>query len=100
MRNTTIAAVEISDLLSHGQENATCLKDLEAITGIEGRTIRAMIEKERRSGVPILSDTVNGYFLPANQEEVAQFMRLMKLRASEIMKTAAAVEAGSKSGVW
>lgn len=48
--------------------------------------------KERRSGVPILSDNASGYFLPGNSAERAQFVKSMRNRAAEILRTAAAVE--------
>jgi hypothetical protein len=38
----------ISRLLSHGQENAVPLRDLVSMTGADGRTVRALIQAERR----------------------------------------------------
>lgn len=77
--------MEITDLLSHGQANAVPLRDLEGITGLDGRTVRAMISAERRAGAAILSDNVTGYYLPANEEEKARFVRSMRHRAKEIL---------------
>ena len=39
---------KIADLLCRGQENAVPLRNLESLTGLDGRTIRAMIATERR----------------------------------------------------
>ncbi len=82
----------ISSLLSPGQENAVPLKHLETITGWDNRTIRRIIEDERRAGVPILPDNVTGYFTAASDEEKARFVSSMRHRAAEILKTAAAIE--------
>ena len=85
--------MKIIDLLSHGQANAVSLRELEGITGLDGRTVRAMISAERRAGAAaILSDNVTGYYLPANGEEKARFVRSMRHRAQEILSAADAVE--------
>lgn len=83
---------KISDLLSPGQKNAVPLRHLVTVTGLDGRVVRQMIEKERRSGTPILSDCQKGYFLAANAAEAQTFARSMRRRAGEIMKTARAIE--------
>ena len=86
----------VSGFLLHGQENAIPRRELEKMTGWSGRMVRLMIEKERRSGVPILSNNSSGYFLPGNSAERAQFVRSMRNRAAEILKTAQAVEDSGK----
>ncbi len=86
----------VSELLLHGQENAIPRRELEKMTGWSGRMVRLMIEKARRSGVPILSDNESGYYLPGNSAERAQFVRSMRNRAAEILKTAQAVEDSGK----
>ena len=83
---------EISSLLLPGRRNALSRRDLEAMTGLDGRTIRLMIERERREGVPILADNATGYYLPATEHEKAACVRSMRHRAGEIMKTARAIE--------
>lgn len=84
--------LKISELLSTGRENALPLRHLINITERDGRTIRLMIERERRSGVPILSDCKNGYFLAADEMEAQIFARSMRRRAGEIIKTSRAIE--------
>lgn len=84
--------MKIADLLRYGQANATPLKELEHMTGLNGRTIRALIAAERKAGAAILSDNVTGYYLPANEEEKARFVRSMRHRAKEILCAADAVE--------
>lgn len=66
---------KIADLLCRGQENAVPLRNLESLTGLDGRTIRAMIATERRAGIAALSDNATGYYLPANEEEKARCER-------------------------
>lgn len=84
--------MKIADLLRYGQANAVPLRDLAGITGLDGRTVRAMISAERRAGAAILSNNQTGYYLPANVEEKARFIRSMRHRAQEILNAADAVE--------
>ena len=91
----TTDAGPISRLLSHGRENAVPLRHLTAMPKLDGRTVRAMIAEERLAGAPILADNSTGYFLPASEDEKAQFIRSMKHRAKEIERAAEAIE---KSG--
>ena len=91
----TTDAGPIARLLSHGRENAVPLRHLTAMTKLDGRTVRVMIAEERLAGAPILADNSTGYFLPASEDEKAQFIRSMKHRAKEIERAAEAIE---KSG--
>lgn len=84
--------MKIADLLRYWQANAVPLRDLAGITGLDGRTVRAMISAERRAGAAILSNNQTGYYLPANEEEKARFVRSMRHRAKEILCAADAVE--------
>ena len=83
---------KVSDLLGRGQENAVSRRHLEKLTELDGRTVRRMIERERREGVPILADNATGYYLPATEHEKAACVRSMRHRAGEIMKPARAIE--------
>ena len=83
---------KVSDLLGRGQENAVSRRHLEKLTELDGRTVRRMIERERREGVPILADNATGYYLPATEHEKAACVRSMRHRAGEIMRTARAIE--------
>ena len=76
----------IADLLLPGRENAIPRRELD------GRTVRLMIERERREGRPILADNAAGYYLPATEHERAACVRSMRHRAGEIMKSAQAIE--------
>ncbi len=85
-------ALQVADFLLAGEMNAVPMRHLKSILHRDGRTIRTLIEQERRSGTLILSDNQHGYFLAANQGEVERFVRSMKHRAYEIIETAVAIE--------
>lgn len=82
----------IADLLGVGRENAITRRDLERLTGLDGRSVRLLIERERRAGTPILADNASGYYLPASDYERAECVRSLRHRAREIMTTARALE--------
>lgn len=82
----------IADLLLCGSENAISRRDLMALTGYKDRELRLLIEAERRQGIPILSDCIGGYFLPASEEERQRCVRSLRRRAKEIEDTATAIE--------
>ena len=84
----------IADLLLPGRENAIPRRELERLTGLDGRTVRLMIERERREGSPILADNATGYYLPATEHERAACVRSMRHRAAEILAAARAIERG------
>lgn len=90
--NFVTGQIRISDYLSTGQENAVTLRLLKEITGIDGRTVRLMIQRERLAGVPILADNQTGYYLPATQEEKHRCVRSMIHRSEEIKRAARAIE--------
>ena len=81
---------KVADLLSHGRENAIPRRELEKLTGLDGRTVRLMIERERREGVPILADNA----IPATEHERTACVRSMRHRAAEILAAARAIERG------
>ena len=89
-----VLSMLIADLLLEGQENAIPLRQLKAMTGRRGRNLRRQIEGERRRGILILSDNVGGYLLPANEGERERFVRSMRHRAGEILKSTEAIERG------
>ena len=83
---------KVSELLNRGRENAVPLRHLKKLMETDGRTVRLMIQQERLSGMPICADNLTGDYLPANEAEKAAFVRSMRHRAGEIMKTAKAIE--------
>lgn len=84
--------VTISGFLHIGRENALPLVALCQLTGMDGRQVRLTIQRERLKGVPILSDNQSGYYLPADEREVQEFVRSMRHRAGEIEKAAGIIE--------
>lgn len=82
----------ISRLLMEGAGNGLHLQDLVRLTGEDQRTVRKMIHEERRRGVPILSNSKDGYYLPSNEYERAECVRQMRGRAREILAAARAIE--------
>ena len=82
----------ISRLLMEGSENGLHPQDLVRLTGEDQRTVRKLIHQERRQGIPILSNSKDGYYLPGNEYEKAECVRQMRGRAREILAAAKAIE--------
>lgn len=83
----------IYELLSWGQENALSRRDLADITGLTDREVRRTVARERKRGLPIVSDPERGgYYLPASPEDLARFIRSMRHRAVETMAAANAMD--------
>lgn len=95
--DNTIHHPKIASLLCIGQENAIPRRELERMTGLNGRKVRLLIEAERRSGTPILSDNIRGYYLPRNELERATCVRSLRHRARQIMITAKHIEGPRKT---
>ena len=83
-------------MLMAGAENGLHLKDLSQMLGIDPRIVRQMIHQERRQGIPILSNSKDGYYLPGNEYERADCVRQMRGRAREILAAAAGIERGGR----
>ncbi len=81
-------ALQVADFLGVGEENAHPMRYLKSILHRDSRTIRRLIELERRRGVPILSNNQTGYYLAENEDEIKRFTRSMRHRALEILQTA------------
>lgn len=89
----------IADFLRPGAESGVTLSELQRLLGIDSRSIRLKIQRERLAGVPILADNRNGYFLPGTADELQRCVHSMKCRSREIARTARAIErAGIRQG--
>lgn len=88
----------IQELLSKGEGNETPRRAIEAATGLNGRTIRNIIQSLRLSGVPVLSNQ-RGYYLAETQDEKHRFVTSMRHRAREINRAASAVERGTSDNL-
>ena len=86
----------IAGLLMEGHENGLHLRDLARITDRTEREVRQMIHQERRQGIPILSNSKDGYYLPGNECEKSECVRQMRGRAREILAAAAGIERGGR----
>ncbi len=82
----------VSDFLIVGEAHAVTMRYLKSILHRNDRTIRLMIERERRGGTLILSDNKHGYYLAGNEDEIKKFVCSMRHRATEILHTAAIIE--------
>lgn len=82
----------IADYLGHDRGSARKGRDLCAMLHTDSRTLRQRIEVERRNGAAIVADNRSGYWLTDDPAEAQAFVRSMRRRAHEILKTAQAVE--------
>lgn len=66
----------IYNLLSQGKENAIPGKSLINALGVKERELYKQIERERRMGAAILAkkEEGGGFYLPANEEEKADYL--------------------------
>ena len=82
--------VDVAGLLKSGP---LTLRDLSRLTGLDGRSVRREIERERRAGAPIVSGSGRGYWL-GSPDEIKGFVRSMRRRARNIVEVADGVERG------
>ena len=71
--NENSVTAQVLAVLGTGEQNATTSRQIKRAFGISERDLRKIVEKCRRSGVYILSSD-NGYFFPANKEELQRFI--------------------------
>lgn len=84
----------VADLLLIGEENAIPMRHLQAVTELSSREIRVMIQQEQLEGAAICANNLSGYYIAADDEERARFVRSMRHRAGEILKSADAIGQG------
>lgn len=86
----------VSSLLLTGAENAITGREIKRIMGIKDRReISSLVERERRSGVPICAscDGKNpGYYLPGSPGELEKYTVSLQRRIKEITATLEALE--------
>lgn len=66
-------SMSISDYLSNGEKDAVSLENLALSTGLPERAVKKEVLQARLRGELILS-TENGYFLPADAEEIRSYV--------------------------
>lgn len=82
--------MKISEYLPIGKENAIPSKTLAEILGFDTvRELQKAIERERQAGAVILSTCTEGggYFLPANETEIREFIRTLSNRAKNTRRS-------------
>lgn len=65
---------QVLAVIGTGEKAAVTSKQIKQSFGLTERELRKIVEKSRRSGVYILSSD-NGYFFPANKDELQRFIR-------------------------
>lgn len=85
--------MRVADHLLPGRENAISRVALMDKLGLSERGLRLRVERERLEGIPILTSTdIGGYYLPANTDDTARFVRSMMSRGIKTLRVAQAVE--------
>ena len=82
--------MKITDYLPTGKENAIPSKTLAEILGFDTvRELQKAIARERQAGAVILSTCTEGggYFLPANETEIREFIRTLSNRAKNTRRS-------------
>lgn len=85
-REGVILLSEVIRYLSVGKENAVDLITLSELMDMCPRNVGRIIHKERANGTVICSST-NGYYLPANKEDIREFVESMQKRATSIFSS-------------
>ena len=79
--------MKIAEIIPTGRQNAVSVKSLMISTGWTERAVRAAVSRERISGALILSNRQNGgYYLPANRNELREFLRSNEAQVFSTLK--------------
>ncbi len=77
----------ICSFLPSGKENAISTQELMQRIGCKSaRDLQVMISREREAGAIICSGAGSGYWLPANEKEIRDFIRMTTNRARNTFK--------------
>ena len=76
----------LTDYLSVGEENAITAKDLAKYLGWTERDITITVNALRKQGTLICSNTQSGFWLPADDRDIEQFVRGMQGRIKDMQK--------------
>ena len=76
----------LTDYLSVGEENALTAKTLSKYLGLSERDITIQINALRKKGELICSNTQSGFWLPADDRDIEQFVRQMQGRIKDMQK--------------
>ncbi len=76
----------IIELLPKGKENAISTQTLCKAAGFDNvRTLRSAVAKERKEGALIASSSKGGYYIPADDKELEEFVSILDRKARSIM---------------
>ena len=78
--------LKLTDFLSVGEENALTAKTLSKYLGLSERDITIHINALRKQGTLICSNTQSGFWLPADDRDIEQFVRQMQGRIKDMQK--------------
>ena len=81
----------IENYLHEGKVNAVKSSDLEKLLGVDHRTLLKAISRERLQGALICA-CKDGYYLPADDNEVIHYVTRAEKRALQEMKTVYAMQ--------
>ena len=76
----------LTDYLSVGEENALTAKTLSKYLGLSERDITIQINALRKKGELICSNTQSGFWLPADDRDIEQFVRQMQGRIKDMQR--------------
>ena len=76
----------LTDYLSVGEQNAITAKDLARLLGWNERDVTITINALRKQGELICSSTQSGFWLPADDRDVEQFVRQMQGRIKDMQR--------------
>ncbi len=76
----------LTDYLSVGEENAITCKQLSKYLGLSERDITIQINALRKKGELICSNTQSGFWLPADDQDIEQFVRQMQGRIKDMQR--------------
>lgn len=80
--------IDYRTVLPKGKEQAISGTDLAMQLGFSSvRALQKDIEAAREIGIIILSSSTGGYYLPGSNEEIEEFIRTLKARALNTLKT-------------
>lgn len=82
--------ITIYGLLSTGRKHSLTINELSQVTGLDARTIKRIIEKERREGYPIAAITsgrFRGYYKPTDRAEMMEYCGRLKNRIKTLQET-------------
>lgn len=77
-----VKVTDYTKILPTGKENAISTDELTILLGFaDARGLQTDIAKSRNAGQVILSSVQGGYYLPADDSEVEEFVAVLRARA-------------------